>query len=70
MCKLTIAQPKGDTICFESDVITPLVLCLKNIFSLRTVLKKFQSKNYLKKNCLATMKRYADDIFFVYNFKA
>ena len=32
MCKLTIAQPKGDVICFEIDVITPVVLCLKNTF--------------------------------------
>ena len=33
MCKLKIAQPKGDVICFEIDVITPVVLCLKNTFS-------------------------------------
>ena len=32
MCKLTIAQSKGDIICFETDVITPLVLCLKILF--------------------------------------
>ena len=32
MCKLTIAQPKGDVICFEIDVITPVVLCLKILF--------------------------------------
>ena len=33
--KLTIAQSKGDVICFEIDVITlvvPVVLCLKNTF--------------------------------------
>ena len=32
MCKLTITQPKGDVICFEIDVITPVVLCLKILF--------------------------------------
>ena len=32
MCKLTIAQPKGDVICFEIDVITPVVLYLKILF--------------------------------------
>ena len=32
MCKLTIAQPKGDVICFEIDVIMPVVLCLKILF--------------------------------------
>ena len=26
-------------------------------------MKKFQSQNYLKKTCLATNKRYVDDIF-------
>ena len=25
MCKLMIAQPKGDVICFEIDAITPVV---------------------------------------------
>ena len=45
ICKLTIAQPKGDVICFEIDAIMPVVLCLKNTFSLRTILKKFQSQN-------------------------
>ena len=32
MCKLTIAKPKGDVICFEIDVITQVVLCLKILF--------------------------------------
>ena len=33
MCKLTIAQPKGDVICFEIDAITPVVIFLKkNLF--------------------------------------
>ena len=63
MCKLTIAQPKGDVIYFEIDVIMPVVLCLKNTFSLRPILKKFQSQSSLKKTCLATVKRYGDDIF-------
>ena len=64
MCKLTIAQPKGDVICFKIDVITPVVLCWKNTFSLRFILKKFQSQNkFKKKTCLATVKRYVDDIF-------
>ena len=31
-CKLTIAQPKDDVICFEIDVNMPVVLCLKNTF--------------------------------------
>ena len=69
MCKLTISQPKGDIICFEIDVITPLVLCLKIFFS-KNRFEKVPVPELILKTCLATVKRYVDDIFFVYNFKA
>ena len=44
MCKLTIAQPKGDVIFFEIDVITAVVLCLKNTF------EKVRVPELIKKN--------------------
>ena len=50
MCKLTIAQPKGDVICFEIDVITPVVLCLKILFIKNRFEKVSVPELILKKN--------------------
>ena len=54
MCKLTIAQPKGDAICFEIDVITAVVLCLKNTFEkvrVPELIKKTNLFGYSEKIC-------------------
>ena len=69
MCKLTIAQPKGDVISFEIDVITPVVLCLKKKLFIKNRFEKVPVPELITKTCLATVKRYVDDIF-VYRFKA
>ena len=60
MCKLTIAQPKG-------DVIMPVVICLKKLFH-KNRSEKVPVPELIKKTCLTTVKRYVDDIF-VYNLK-
>ena len=50
MCKLTMAQPKCDVICFEIDVITPVVLCLKNTFFIKNHFEKVPVPELIKKN--------------------